>query len=189
MSTPATTVPCAECARRSLLDLASTARRRWYLFGPVALIWALACQRILFDPTPHVPLLFNWTPSLPYTVAVLEGRHGELKRGDYVIYGFDGEAKHAYPGLSRQPFFKRIRGMPGDVVSVTDRTVAINGVVAGVAKSHTFDRRPLTPLTPTVIPAGHYYVEGTSADSFDSRYRESGLVRGDQILSTVIPLF
>lgn len=176
-------------AERSLCDLACVARRRWYLFGPVVVIWVLASYRILFDPTPHVPLLFNWTPSLPYTVAVLEGRHGELQRGDYVIYAFDGEAKHAYPGLSRQPFFKRIRGIPGDVVSVTDRTVAINGVVAGVAKSFTFDRRPLTPLSPTVIPAGHYYVEGTSADSFDSRYRESGLVRGDQILSTVIPLF
>lgn len=189
MSTHVFLVEAADRARRSLIELASTVRRRWYLFGPVAAIWALACQRILFDPTPHVPLLFNWTPSLPYTVAVMEGRRGELKRGDYVIYAFDGEAKDAYPGLARQPFFKRVRGVPGDVVSVSDRAVAINGVTAGIAKTHTFDRRPLSPLPPTVIPPGHYYVEGTSADSFDSRYRESGLVRADQILGTVIPLF
>jgi conjugal transfer pilin signal peptidase TrbI len=40
-----------------------------------------------------------------------------------------------------------------------------------------------------VIPPGHYYVQGTSADSFDSRYRASGLVRAEQVLGTVVPLF
>jgi conjugal transfer pilin signal peptidase TrbI len=40
-----------------------------------------------------------------------------------------------------------------------------------------------------VIPPGYYYVQGTSPDSFDSRYRESGLVRADQVIGKVIPLF
>jgi conjugal transfer pilin signal peptidase TrbI len=40
-----------------------------------------------------------------------------------------------------------------------------------------------------VIPPGHYYVQGTSLDSFDSRYRDSGLVRAEQVLGTVLPLF
>lgn len=173
----------------AIAGLASTIRHHWYFVGPLGVIWALACHRVLIDPTPHVPLLFNWTPSLPYTVAYFEGRREALKRGEYVIYAFDGEAKRAYPGLDRQPFFKRIRGLPGDVVTEADRVVAINGVPVGIAKTHTFDHRPLTPLSPTVIPPGSYYVEGTSADSFDSRYRESGLVRRERILGTVIPLF
>ena len=42
---------------------------------------------------------------------------------------------------------------------------------------------------PTVIPPGHYYVQGTGPDSFDSRYRSSGLVRADQVIATVVPLF
>lgn len=163
-------------------------RRRWYLLAPAAALWVLGCQRVLFDPKPHVPLLFNWTPSLPYTVAWFEGRREPLHRGDFIIYSFDGPGQHAYPGLARQPFFKRIRGLPGDEVSVHGRTVSINGSVVAVAKTHAFDRRPLTPLAATVIPPGHYYVEGTAVDSFDSRYRESGLVRSDQILGTVIPL-
>lgn len=181
--------PTQRAWRPAIAVLASQIRHRWYLVGPLGVIWALACQRVLIDPTPHVPLLFNWTPSLPYTVAYFEGRRDALKRGDYIIFSFDGEASRSYPGLHRQPFFKRIRGLPGDVVTVDNRVIAINGVPVGTAKTHTFDHRPLTPLSPTVIPPGSYYVEGTSADSFDSRYRESGLVRGDRILGTVIPLF
>ncbi len=82
-----------------------------------------------------------------------------------------------------------MRGLPGDVINVDGRTVAINGDVIGIAKTHTFDRRALEPVAATVIPSGHYFMQGTGADSFGSRYRDSGLVRADQILATVIPLF
>ncbi len=44
------------------------------------------------------------------------------------------------------------------------------------------------PIAPTVIPAGHLYVQGTSPDSFDSRYSLSGLVRVQDVRSRVIPL-
>lgn len=40
-----------------------------------------------------------------------------------------------------------------------------------------------------MIPPEHYYVQGHSVDSFDSRYRASGLVRAEQVLGTVVPLF
>ena len=58
----------------------------------------------------------------------------------------------------------------------------------GRAKTHTFDRRPLDPIAPTVIPPGHVYVQGTSADSFDSRYRSSGLVSTADVVARVRPL-
>ena len=72
-------------------------------------IWGLAYVRLFIDPTPRVPLLFNVTPSLPYTVALVR---------------------------------------PGQV-----------------------------------------YVQGSSADSFDSRYRASGLVHEEQIVARVLPVF
>ena len=53
---------------------------------------------------------------------------------------------------------------------------------------NTFDRRPLDPIAPNVIPPGHVYVQGTSADSFDSRYRSSGLVSTTDVLARVRPL-
>ncbi len=45
-----------------------------------------------------------------------------------------------------------MRGLPGDVVTVSGRTVSVNGVVVGTAKAQAFDRRPLEPIAPTVIP-------------------------------------
>ncbi|MDO8771597.1 MAG: conjugative transfer signal peptidase TraF [Burkholderiaceae bacterium] len=164
-------------------------RQRWYLYLPVAAIWGLAYTRLYIDPTPRLPVLFNWTGSLPYRVALVHYGPRRLERGDYIVFSFAGEAQASYPGLRGQPFFKQVRGLPGDVVTVEERAVAVNGEVVGLAKSQAFDRRPLEPITATVIPPGHYYVQGTGPDSFDSRYRSSGLVRADQVIATVTPLF
>jgi conjugal transfer pilin signal peptidase TrbI len=32
-------------------------------------------------------------------------------------------------------------------------------------------------------------VQGTSPDSFDSRYQDSGLVRAEQVVGVVVPLY
>ncbi|MDZ7855940.1 conjugative transfer signal peptidase TraF [Sphaerotilus sp.] len=173
---------------QALVLLLRHMRQRWYLYLPVFAIWALAYLRLFVDPTPRVPVLFNWTPSLPCRIAWLQHGAHELKRGDYIVFAFDGEARAAYPGLQGQPFFKVVRGLPGDHVTVAGRIVSINGEVVGTAKTHAFDRRPLEPIAEVVIPPGRYYVQGTSPDSFDSRYRASGLVRADQVLGTVVPL-
>ncbi|MGJ9418688.1 conjugative transfer signal peptidase TraF [Massilia sp. CMS3.1] len=162
----------------------------WIAYVPVFIIWGLAFTRVFIDPTPHLPILFNWTPSLAYKVAVV--RYGNLqpfKQGDYIIFAFDGDAQRIYPGLRAQTFFKKISGMPGDRITVVGRQVFVNGHGVGLAKANTFDGHPLAPIAEMVIPAGKFYVQGTSPDSFDSRYRASGLVRMDQVLGKVIPLF
>lgn len=174
----------------SAIRVLQTARAHWGIYLPVFAIWGCAYARIFLDPTPHVPLLFNWTPSLPYKVAVVAyGNRQTLARGDYIIYAFDGTAQRIYPGLRAQPFFKQLRGIAGDRVTVIGRQVFVNNQSVGVAKAFTFDHHPLAPIADTVIPPGYYYVQGTSPDSFDSRYRESGLVRADQVIGKVIPLF
>ena len=175
--------------RRHVLEFLRHIRLRWYLYLPVFAIWSLAYVRLYVDPTPRLPVLFNWTASLPYRVALVRYGPPLLERGDYIVFAFAGEAQDAYPGLRGQPFFKRILGLPGDVVTVQGRAVAVNGEPVGLAKTHAFDRRPLEPMVATVIPPGHYYVQGTNVDSFDSRYRSSGLVRADQVIATVVPLF
>lgn len=187
-------VPCsaprlAMRARSWLAEFLSHARRCWYLYLPLALIWALAYVRVFFVQTPQTPLLFNWTPSLPYHVAWLHPLSAPPARGSYVLYRFDGEAVARYPGLRGQPIFKRIAGLPGDVVTVEGRRVYVNGTPVGEAKHRAFDGWPLATIAPTVIPEGQYFVSGSSPDSFDSRYRASGLVHRDQIVGRVEPWF
>lgn len=155
----------------------------------VLVVWAMALLRLLADPTPRVPLLVNWSGSLPYRLAWLDASPRVLQRGDLVVYRFAGTAITDYPGLRAQPFFKRVAGLPGDQVTVLDRTVSVNGVAVGTAKDRAWDRRPLQPIAPVTVPTGHFYAQGSSADSFDSRYRSSGLVRIDQVLGVARPIF
>ena len=174
---------------RNFAEFLRHMRRRWYLYAPVLAIWGFAYVRLFIDPTPRLPILVNWTPSLPYHVAVMRFRQPAVGRGDLIVFAFAGAAQSDYPGLRGQPFFKRVRGIPGDVVTVSERTVFINGEPVGQAKPRAFDGHPLAPIAPVVIPPGHYYVQGIGPDSFDSRYRESGLVRAEQVLGVVEPLF
>lgn len=178
-----------ERLRHAATDFLRHMRRRWYLYLPVFGIWALAYMRLFFDATPHVPVLFNWTPSLPYKVALLHSSRYTLHRGDFIVFAFAGDGARDYPGLAGQPFFKIVRGLPGDRISVDGREVRINGEPVGVAKTHAFDRRPLEPIAAGVIPPGWFYVQGLSPDSFDSRYRQSGLVRAEQVIGVVDPIF
>ena len=161
----------------------------WIAMLAVLGIWTLALVRVLVDPTPRLPLVFNWTPSVPYHVALAHHHPGALHRGDYILFRFDGQEQMRHPGLRAQPFFKQIAGLPGDVVQVQGRVVTVNGKSVGTAKTHTFDRQPLATIEAGVIPPGHYFVQGASADSFDSRYRSSGLVRADQVIALLTPIF
>lgn len=180
-----TVIRIADGARGLRLDM----HRRWYLYLPVFAIWVLAYTRLFADPTPRLPLLFNWTASVPHRVALVRYGHGAPQRGDLIVYAFAGQMQARHRGLRGQPFFKRVTGLPGDVVTVSGRAVFVNGQPVGSARTHTRERQPLTAIAPQVIPAGHYYVQGSSPDSFDSRYRESGLVRAEQVLGVVVPIF
>jgi conjugal transfer pilin signal peptidase TrbI len=173
---------------RQWADFLRHMRRRWYLYLPVFTLWGLAYVRLFIDPTPRLPILVNWSPSLPYRVAVVRFGNPPVQRGDLIVFAFAGEAQTRYPGLRGQPFFKRVRGVPGDVVTVSERSVFINGEGVGLAKAHAFDGHPLDPIAPVVIPPGYFYVQGVSPDSFDSRYQASGLVRADQVLGVVVPV-
>jgi len=171
------------------LTLRQDMRRRWYAYLFLALIWTLVSIRIFVDPTPRLPILYNATPSLPYTFAYVRYGQKTFNRGDFIIYAFDGGAQKYFPGLRRQPFFKIVRGVPGDVVSVRDRDVFVNGKFVGMAEQYGPKRLVLDPIEPGVIPPGRFFVQGTGRGSFDSRYKLSGLVRSDQILAGVVPLF
>ena len=96
---------------------------------------------------------------------------GSPAHGDRVV--FDPPAALGAPA----PYLKTVRGLPGDRVSVgPDRNVSVNGVPLGRAKTHARDGRPLSPVAPGTVPAGHYFVLGAHPDSHDSRYAEVGLI-------------
>ena len=81
-------------------------RRHRVVLVLVAGVWVLALIRLFAHHVPVLPLLFNWTPSLPYKVAFVDYRSGAIVRGDLVVYAFEGPAGlQAYPGLRHQALF------------------------------------------------------------------------------------
>lgn len=172
------------------VTLAQELRRRWPAYVAVAVIWGLVVIRVFSEShATYLPILYNKTDSLPYTFAYVRYGHHNYARGDLVVYAFDGGAQRFYPGLRNQPFFKIIRGVPGDRVTVQGREVFINGESVGVAGKYGPKRVVLDPIDAMVIPPGYFYMQGISRDSFDSRYKLSGLVRSDQVLAEVVPIF
>ena len=87
------------------------------------------------------------------------------------------------------PYLKTVRGLPGMTVSVgPDRTIFVDGVPVGRAKSRALDGRPLAAIAPGVILAGHYYLHAGHVDSHDSRYAEIGLVPRGRILGRAVAM-
>jgi conjugal transfer pilin signal peptidase TrbI len=161
--------------QRVLTPFGAEVRQRWPLHVLIALVLAASYQH----------LLFNLTPSLPYVLAVLE-RGATVQRGAMIVFRFDGGEIGPY--LKGQWFFKRVAGVPGDMVRVRPEWF-VNATPVGFAKPRSHAGEPLEPIAPGPIPPGHYYVQGTHPDSFDSRYRVNGLIRAEQILGVAHPVF
>ena len=90
---------------------------------------------------------------------------------------------------AKVPYLKTVRGLPGAIVTVdADRTVRVDGVAVGVAKSHALDGRALEAIAPGAVPPGHYYLHADHPDSHDSRYAEIGTVPRARILGRALAL-
>lgn len=174
---------------RGLRLMRGDLHRFFLAFVALTVIWLAASARLFFNTDVHLPIRFNWTPSLPHLVVWVQPSSAPLARGELVIYRFVGEGGNGdQRGLKDQTLFKQVAGLPGDVITVSDREVFVNGVSMGHAKPRTFDRKPLSPIAAGVIPEGMVYVRGTHPDSFDSRYSAAGLVPASAVLSRVKPL-
>ncbi len=73
---------------------------------------------------------------------------------------------------------KRVVGLPGDTIQITDKRLYVNGSRFGVPNAHWDDPNiidgPSSPrdnLGPIVVPAGSYFMMGDNRDnSYDSRF-------------------
>lgn len=155
----------------------------------VMTIVATAGLRIAGLPVSS-PLVFNVSGSVPYHVGWLTRQPGELPaRGALVLYRYAGAPILGRPELGEVPFFKFVRGLPGDEVKVEGRTVYVADRQIGLAIAKTRTGQLLEPIAPGRIPDGYFFAAGTLPDSFDSRYAESGLVPIHAVIGTVTPFF
>ncbi len=137
----------------------------------------------------------NLTPSLPYSVAIIEKGNLKLARGDIAAFTWQG----GWPFPAKAELMKRVVGMPGDVVlrlphADTERYYAWHQVKTpqGVAMPAVAVRRfsrghnPLPEGAVGVIPDQQFFMQGDHPDSLDSRYANPGWVRADQLVGKVV---
>ena len=155
---------------------AGNARRVWIAlaaFTVLAALWLGIASRI------HVNA--SWSDGAwGYFAAPLIG---EPALGDTVL--FDAPDVLGLP----VPYLKSVRGTAGMRIAVgADRTVTVDGVALGKAKTHALDGRRLEAVAAGVVPPGQYYLHGDHRDSHDSRYAEIGLVPRERIRALAVAL-
>ncbi len=129
---------------------------------------------------------------LPYRVFLIDTYYKHPARDEYLAFrGDERLAPYFQAGVT---LIKAVRGLPGDRVQIGDR-IAVNdrtlvtplpglGVTPLV---FTLGRQPTDFQRDKPVPAASYFVMGTSADSYDSRYW--GYVRQAQVLGRAYPLW
>ena len=107
---------------------------------------------------------------LPPSRWFLIDRHDrDVTQGGPVAFAAMGLAPYFRDG---QTIIKRAAGVAGDRIEVGPEAVRINGATVGegLALARALNRPPADFLRNDVVPPGHLWMMGATADSFDSRY-------------------
>jgi conjugal transfer pilin signal peptidase TrbI len=108
-----------------------------------------------------------------------------FKRGDIVLI-----PNHPVSYVGEKPFAKRVIGLPGDRIIRDKERLKIKSKNAESQMTlstilplldKTKEGQSLTPLSMPIVPEGYIFVVGDHLRSFDSRYKEFGLVPIEKI--------
>ena len=91
---------------------------------------------------------------------------------------------------NRFTFIKIIKGVSGDIVTVeNNKDFFINGIYVGSAKKNSNNQKKLIPSSAGIIPKNYYFMSGTNVFSFDSRYKQIGLINEKNIIGRAYRVF
>lgn len=159
------------------MELGRHVKRHWRIYAFVTLLGILSTHW----------LGFNFTHSVPERLVWFE-HDSAPRRGDLIVFRFQAERGAAVP-LDGTRWLKHVAGVPGDVITVEDRTVYLNGERVGTALERTGKGAALTVVAPGVVPQGHYFIAGPALDSLDSRYADIGFVKREQVIALAHAIF
>lgn len=106
-------------------------------------------------------------------------------RGDVIIFKSDIPMNTAEPSQAKKLLIKRIIGMPGDVINISDNEVSINGEV--IDEPYINEGGTPGDVVNYVVPKDSYFVMGDNRTvSIDSRRNEVGPVHKDRIIGKAL---
>jgi len=138
--------------------------------------------------------MINITNSMPQRLWIVDVQNKVLKVNDYAVFKF-----HDYRMQKLTDYelvIKQVGGIAGDKVKVI-RPIYKNETARFVLQGDTYPAYltisgfRFTPLTVNdlIIPTGCYFMHGLHQPTFDSRYKEFGLINQKQIVGIAYPVF
>lgn len=128
----------------------------------------------------YVGLRKNTTESLPFSFFI-SYQGNASKKGSYVSI--------QHPKSPSILLAKRIAGVAGDKISISEHYIFINGQNFGRIKDSFSNGETLTPIQEETIPKGYIFAYASHPNSFDSRYEDFGLIDTNNIREVLWPLF
>ena len=159
-------------------------RRTWGLAVAILGTTALAVGA-MFALAERYQLALNVTPSLPGHVYLIDRKDKTPVKDGLIAF----RVQNAAPLPDNITVVKIVKGLPGDEITVIDRSVYVNGRFLAWAKPQAMSGEPLVAIPSQTIGKDSFYVYAPHPDSFDSRYAKLGLIDSRQIVGTARELF
>jgi len=129
-------------------------------------------------------LVINHTKSLPFHFVIIKKNQIPSEVGQ--IFVFRVLNNPTYNNLEVK-FIKILEGKEGDSIAVDEeRNLLINDRIIGAVKTVSLKGKPLEALDSGIIPPHKFFAYAPHIDSYDSRYKEIGLIDEKNIIGTAI---
>ncbi len=149
------------------------------------IVASVSVSGLLYAVSDYYQLIPNDSESMPDKLYFLDKTKAPHK-GDVTMFFTARDAKY----FPYSKLIKRIEGVAGDVITVKDRAVFINGKSVGSAMPYTtYGHYPLYCIKPGVIPKGYVYLAAPHPQSYDSRYASLGLRKTTELIGTAYAIF
>lgn len=126
----------------------------------------------------NIQILRNTSQSLPYHVFLYFPKM-KAGRGDITVYKFND-----------QYIIKKISGIAGDYITHgKDGAVFVCSDKIGLPVKEDSKGVQLYPIAEGMIPEGYVFLSGTHKRSYDSRYKNVGLIQESGLRGKAIALF
>lgn len=139
-------------------------------------IIVFVAQAFVVQGSSMEPTLHNGERLL---VDKLSYRFREPQRGEIVVFKYPADPSHRY--------IKRIIGLPGDTVRISNGVVYINDTP--IEENYTLEPA-ISDFGQVAVPPGHYFVLGDNRNnSEDSRYPDVGFVPRNLMVGRAVFVF
>jgi len=131
-------------------------------------------------------VVMNHDGSLPINGVLV--KVGQIPTKNDEIFVFDVRNNPHFKSAEIQ-FIKHVGGFAGNQIKVREREVYVADRPIGFAKTHSRKGVPLTITEEQVIPEHKFFAYTPHEYSFDSRYKDIGLVDEKDIVGTALLTF